>query len=76
MTGKRSWRRVFEETISYVLRDMAHPDGGYRDRAQHVFQMYGAAAAKNPFGFAHLLAARDECTRARRAVRGVKTICP
>ncbi|UUZ63798.1 hypothetical protein LP417_31805 [Polaromonas sp. P1-6] len=31
----------------------------YRDRAEHVFQMYGAAAAKNSFGFSHLLAARD-----------------
>jgi uncharacterized protein YyaL (SSP411 family) len=31
----------------------------YRDRAEHVFQMYGAAAAKNPFGFSHLLAALD-----------------
>ena len=26
----------------------------YRDRAEHVFRMYGAAAAKNPFSFAHL----------------------
>ena len=31
----------------------------YRDRAEHVFQMVGAAAAKNPFGFSHLLAALD-----------------
>ena len=31
----------------------------YRDRAEHVFRMYGTAAAKNPFGFAHLLAAQD-----------------
>ena len=31
----------------------------YRDRAEHVFQMYGAAAANNPFGFSHLLAALD-----------------
>ncbi len=31
----------------------------YRDRAEQVFQMYGAAAAKNPFGFSHLLAALD-----------------
>ncbi len=29
VTGKRSWRRVFEETITYVLRDMTHPDGGF-----------------------------------------------
>ncbi len=29
MTGKHSWRRVFEETIAYVLRDMTHPDGGF-----------------------------------------------
>ncbi len=35
----------------------------YRDRAQHVFPMYGAAAAKNPFGFAHLLAAQDFAQR-------------
>ena len=31
----------------------------YHDRAEEVFQMYGAAAAKNPFGFSHLLAALD-----------------
>jgi len=31
----------------------------YRDRAEHVFQMYSAAAAKNPFSFSHLLAALD-----------------
>ena len=31
----------------------------YRDRAEHVFRTYGGAAAKNPFGFAHLLAALD-----------------
>ncbi|MDB5481312.1 MAG: thioredoxin [Caulobacteraceae bacterium] len=109
VTGKRSWRRVFEETITYVLRDMTHPDGGfyasedadsegeegkfyvwtpaqvkavlgesdgaiacallrlyeltghdlYRNRAEHVFRMYGAAAAKNAFSFAHLLSAQD-----------------
>ena len=29
VTGKRSWRRVFEQTIAYVLRDLAHPDGGF-----------------------------------------------
>ncbi len=31
----------------------------YRTYAQKVYQLYGAAAAKNPFGFAHLLAAQD-----------------
>lgn len=31
----------------------------YRDRAESVFRRYGGAAAKNPFGFAHLLAALD-----------------
>ena len=35
----------------------------YRDRAEHVFRMHGAAAANNPFGFAHLLAARDFAQR-------------
>ena len=29
MTGKHSWRSVFEETIAYVLRDMTHQDGGF-----------------------------------------------
>ncbi|MBC7703182.1 MAG: thioredoxin domain-containing protein [Rhodoferax sp.] len=29
VTGKRSWRRVFEQTIAYVLRDLAHHDGGF-----------------------------------------------
>lgn len=29
MTGKRSWRRVFEQTIAYALRDLAHPDGAF-----------------------------------------------
>jgi uncharacterized protein YyaL (SSP411 family) len=31
----------------------------YRNRAEHVFRMYGAAAAKNAFSFAHLLSAQD-----------------
>ena len=31
----------------------------YRERAEEVFQMYGAAAAQNPFGFSHLLAALE-----------------
>jgi uncharacterized protein YyaL (SSP411 family) len=31
----------------------------YRERAEQVFAMYRAAAAQNPFGFAHLLAAQD-----------------
>ena len=31
----------------------------YRERAEEVFQRYGAAAAQNPFGFSHLLAALD-----------------
>ena len=31
----------------------------YRDHAERVFQMYGAAALKNPFNFSHLLAALD-----------------
>ena len=29
LTGNRAWRRVFEETIAYVLRDMTHPEGGF-----------------------------------------------
>ncbi|MGF6298081.1 thioredoxin domain-containing protein [Paraburkholderia sp. WC7.3d] len=29
LTGKQAWRRIFEETIAYVLRDMTHPDGGF-----------------------------------------------
>jgi uncharacterized protein YyaL (SSP411 family) len=29
LTGKPDWRRVFEETIAYVLRDMTHPLGGF-----------------------------------------------
>ena len=37
--------------------------GRYRDRAEHVFRMYGLAAAKNPFGFAHLLVAQDFAQR-------------
>ena len=28
-TGKPAWRRVFEETIDYILRDMTHPEGGF-----------------------------------------------
>ena len=31
----------------------------YRERAQAVFQIYGAAAAQNPFSFSHLLAALE-----------------
>lgn len=29
LTGKPAWRRVFEGTIAYILRDMTHPDGGF-----------------------------------------------
>jgi uncharacterized protein YyaL (SSP411 family) len=29
LTGQPSWRRVFEESIEYVLRDLAHPAGGF-----------------------------------------------
>jgi uncharacterized protein YyaL (SSP411 family) len=29
LTGKQAWRRVVEETIAYVLRDMTHPGGGF-----------------------------------------------
>lgn len=29
LTGKQAWRRVFEGTITYILRDMTHPDGGF-----------------------------------------------
>ena len=29
VTGKPAWRRVFEETIDYILRDMTHPEGGF-----------------------------------------------
>ncbi|NBA93519.1 thioredoxin domain-containing protein [Pseudomonas sp. R5(2019)] len=28
-TGNPSWRRVFEETIDYIRRDMTHPEGGF-----------------------------------------------
>lgn len=27
LTGKPGWRRVFEEAIAYIVRDMTHPDG-------------------------------------------------
>ncbi len=29
VTGQRSWRVAFEETIEYVLRDLSHPQGGF-----------------------------------------------
>jgi uncharacterized protein len=29
LTGQSSWRRIFEETIEYVLRDLSHPEGGF-----------------------------------------------
>lgn len=29
LTGKQAWRRVFEGTIAYILRDMTHSDGGF-----------------------------------------------
>lgn len=29
LTNNPKWKRVFEETISYVLRDMTHPQGGF-----------------------------------------------
>lgn len=28
-TGEPAWRRVFEETIDYILHDMTHPEGGF-----------------------------------------------
>ncbi len=35
----------------------------YRDRAEEILRMLAGAAAQNPFGFAHLLAARDFAER-------------
>ncbi|HWY73694.1 MAG TPA: thioredoxin domain-containing protein, partial [Burkholderiaceae bacterium] len=29
LTGQPSWRRIFEQTIEYVLRDLSHPQGGF-----------------------------------------------
>jgi uncharacterized protein YyaL (SSP411 family) len=29
LTGKRTWRCIFEETLAYILRDMTHPEGGF-----------------------------------------------
>ncbi len=29
MTGRRQWRRVFEDCIGYVQRDLCHPEGGF-----------------------------------------------
>ncbi|SPE34531.1 conserved hypothetical protein [Burkholderiales bacterium] len=29
LTGRPAWRRVFEECIAYVLRDLTHPEGGF-----------------------------------------------
>ena len=40
----------------------------YRDRAEYLFRTYGAAAAKNPSGFAHLLAAMDFMQRGPLAI--------
>ncbi|MGH8803196.1 MAG: thioredoxin domain-containing protein [Polaromonas sp.] len=40
----------------------------YRERAEQVFTMYRVAAAKNPFGFAHLLAAQDFAQRGPFAI--------
>jgi len=46
---------VFAFLRLHELTGKAH----YRERAEDVFRMYGGAAAKNPFSFAHLLAALD-----------------
>jgi len=46
---------VFAFLRLYELTGKDH----YRERAEHVFRTYGGAAAKNPFGFAHLLSALD-----------------
>ncbi|HEY5960539.1 MAG TPA: thioredoxin domain-containing protein [Polyangiaceae bacterium] len=29
ISAKPAWRRVIDETIEYVLRDLSHPDGGF-----------------------------------------------
>jgi len=29
LTRRPVWRRVFEESIAYAMRDLAHPDGGF-----------------------------------------------
>ena len=52
-------------TSVFTLLRFHEPTGRdrYRDRAEHVFRMYGPAAAKNLFGFAHLLAAQDFAQR-------------
>src|ERR1700724_3199113 len=46
---------VFAFLRLYELTGKDH----YRDRAERLLRTYGGAAAKNPFGFAHLLAALD-----------------
>ena len=55
---------VFAFLRLYELTDKDH----YRDRAEQVFRQYGGAAAKNPFGFAHLLAALDFMQRGPLAI--------
>jgi uncharacterized protein YyaL (SSP411 family) len=29
LTGEASWRRIFEETIAYAMRDLRHPEGAF-----------------------------------------------
>jgi len=29
LTGNKKWKRIFDETIAYIMRDMTHPLGGF-----------------------------------------------
>jgi uncharacterized protein YyaL (SSP411 family) len=46
-------------TSAFALARLAELTGEtrYQDRADEIFRMYGEAAAQNPFGFSHFLAA-------------------
>jgi uncharacterized protein len=48
-TSLLAFLRLHELTLSAL----------YADRAEQVLEMFGASAAKNPFGFAHFMAAMD-----------------
>ena len=58
----RILREARHDRLIWVDYDGSSRDR-YRDRAEHVFRMYGTEAAENPFGFVHLLAAQDFAQR-------------
>ena len=83
VTGKHSWRRVFEGAITYVLRDLVHPDGGFyasedadggavRARAQPAAHGH-ACAATHRLGHSSVRNGHEGSMRVQEMTKEAKT---